>query len=200
MSQAADRQAFLDASIEVLRHEVPEELEWLFENKPPAVKWNDGTATDPRLVKGWLAAAGQQQDVVPDAEQKGQAELLDAEDRGALALWLLEAWIANDTQSPAGLTPAREKELRAMAERAAEMSRKFGRPGGDPEERFQQLLAQEGNAAPASSLPHRGLLSLVAACGSEVASKIASKVDAYGKSWPDRAEQIAVLQKMQQAI
>lgn len=84
-----------------------------------------------------------------------------------------------------------------MAERAAEVSRKFGRGGTDPDERFQQLLAQEGNTAPASALPFRGLLSLVAACGSSVANELRSDIESYLKAHPDRHEQGELLKELQ---
>ena len=196
-----NRDAFLEASIQTLRREVPEELEWLFAGELPQLKWQDDTDTDPRLLKGWLTAADGRGSVEPSAEQKERAGLLSAQSRGEVALWLLRVWMANDTQETSEPSEARKAELREMAEKAAEMSRRFGRGGTDPEERYRQMLAQEGNAAPSSSLPHKGLLSLVAVCGAEVSDTLGKDIENYVGSWQgQRDEQCQALRSLQEHL
>lgn len=188
-----DREAFHSQAVEILRQEVPEDLEWLPWNGMPAMRWSgDGAPVDGRIPRGWLVMAARRGDPHPDAEMRLQAALFDRRDAAVLGRWLLQAWIGHDT-AETELTPARIAELREIAGRAAEMAQRFGRGGSDPEERFQQLLRQEENRPSPSALPHLGLLAVVAACADDTA---AADVERYVERWQDeRPEQCQALRR-----
>ena len=195
----AERRAFLDQAIQALRREVPEALEWLFHGDPPSLRWQgDPDPVDPRLARGWLVLADQRQDPDPSDEQVRQASLLDAESRASLAIWLLRTWITFDTTLAPALTDARRQELRAMAEKAAAIAKRFGRGGTDPGERYQQLIAQESSHEPATAWPHRGLLALVAACSDPdtldtLRPIVAQYQDAWGAERPRRSRLLGTI-------
>ena len=192
-----DQGTFLEEAIQVLRRGVPDELDWLPFGDLPPLRWRGGGAVDPRIPKGWLVEAAQQVAVLPDGMMVGRARLFDEGNAADLALWLLEAWVQHDTVTPE-LVEERKEELRGMAEKAASLARRFGRPGGDPEERYRQLLRQEQNRAVPSALPHRGLLSVVAACGTD---SILPILEGYLQRWQeDRPEQCELLREVRDRV
>ena len=198
----AQQDRFLRETIEALRQEVPESLEWLFAEDPPSLRWqSDGSSADPRLARGWLVLADRRDDWRPTQLQRDQASLIHPDDGVALALWILEAWVGFGNNGPGELTDERRRELREMAERAAEVARRFNRGGTDPEERYRQLVAQESRNDPGSALNHRGLLALVVACAAEGAdSRLRQRMDAYLND-QDRSPEIrAVLKEISVAI
>ncbi len=193
-----DRDAFLAESVKTLRQEIPEDLEWVPWRRLPKVHWaGDGTPVDERIPRGWLVAAAERGRPEPDADLRGRAAMFDRGDATRLGSWLLRAWIEHDTAAPE-LSEARREELRAIAERAAEMAKRFGRGGTDPEERYRQLLAQEGDRPAPSALPHQGLLAIVAACAD---GTVASDVERYLAKWQkERPQQCQALLRMLSSI
>lgn len=189
-----ERDSFRTEAVEVLRREVPEDLEWLPWVAMPSLRWRgEGSDVEEVIPKGWLVAAAQRGEPEPDDGLVRRAALFDRGDAANLAVWLLRAWIEHDTTVPE-LTPERKAELRAIAERAAEMARRFGRGGTDPEERYRQLLAQEDNRPAPTALPHQGLLAVVAACGD---GSVAADIEGYVSAWrTERPEQCRALERM----
>jgi len=175
-----DRATFEARAIARLRQEIPEHLDWLrWHDLPPLLWIGDQAAVDPRAPRGWLVSAERRGLPQPDAELRQAAALFDRGAATTLGAWLLRAWIEHDTLVP-GLTEARRVELRAIAERAAQMAARFGRGGADPEDRYRQLLAQEENRSAPSALPHQGLLAIVAVCAD---GNIAADVERYLSGW-----------------
>ncbi len=189
-----DRERFLAESIEILRREIPEDLEWLPWRELPQMRWaGDRAPIDERLPRGWLVAAAARGEPEPGAGLRERAALFDRADAAALGGWLLRVWIEHDTAQPE-LSEARKDELRGIAERAAELARRFGRGGTDGEERYRQLLAQEGNRPAPSALPHQGLLAVVAACAGDTA---VTDIERYLTTWRgERPEQCRALLRM----
>lgn len=181
------RQTLVDAALEALRRDVPEELNWLFQTPPPRLHWrDDGQAVDQRVVKGWLVLADERCNPMPGDRQRRQAQLIDPADGGELALWLLQAWIAHESPPPP-VDAARRQELHASARQAAALAARLGRGGSDPDARFAQLLAQESNRPASSSWPHRGLLALVQLCADpRIAAPISAYLDRWRSSRPRR--------------
>ena len=182
-----ERDAFLADAIAILRREIPEDLEWLPWRELPPMRWqSDGAPVDERIPRGWLMMAAGRGEPEPDDETRRHAELFDPADAEALGAWLLRAWIDHDSAAPE-LTEERKAELRALAERAAEMARRFGRGGTDSDERYRQLLAQEEARPAPSALPHQGLLAVVAACpGGSVAGEVTRYVAKWQEERPAR--------------
>ncbi len=188
-----ERDRFLAEAVGTLRQEIPEDLEWLPWRQLPEMRWSgDGAPVDERIPRGWLVAAAKRGEPDPDGDVQQRAALFDRGDAAALGVWLLRAWIEHDTAAPE-LSEARQTELRAIAERAAEMARRFGRGGTDPEERYRQLLAQEDSAPAPSALPHQGLLAVVAVCADGSA---AGDVERYFSAWQGRPAQCRALLRM----
>ncbi len=189
-----DRDRFRAEAVESLRQEIPEELEWLPWGELPPMRWGGDRAPVAEVIpRGWLVAAARLGRPEPNADQRRRAALFDRDDATALAAWLLRAWIAHDTAVPV-LDDARKDELRAIAERAAELARRFGRGGTDPEERYRQLLAQEDSRPAPSALPHQGLLAVVAACDD---GAVAADVEHYLSAWHgERPAQCRALLRM----
>ena len=159
------RDELRNLTVERLRQEIPETLDWIPWGDQPPMRWaTDDSPVDRRIPRGWLVLAFERQDPVPTDELWQQAKLFRADDAADLALWLLERWLAHDTTTPE-LTAERRVELRGIAEKAARVAKRFGRGGSDPEERFRELLALEENRPAPSALPYRGLLAVVGACG-----------------------------------
>lgn len=183
-----DRQDLLDQAIRVLRREIPEDLEWFFRQPLPPLRWaRDQAAMDGRLIKAWLVTAIERNDPQANAEQRRRALRVDPSDRQALAKWLLSTWMRHDTER-SEITEARRVELHQMAEKAAELARRFGRDGQDAAERYRQLVEQESAQQAPSALPYRGVLAWVAACAAESTfeDEIASSVERYVATWQDR--------------
>ena len=190
----ADRDAFLVDAVATLRREIPEDLEWLSWDELPSMHWaGDSAPVDERIPRGWLVAAALCGNPEPDADLRARAAIFDRGDAAALGAWLLRAWIEHDTAVPE-LSEARKTELRAIAERAAEMAKRFGRGGTDAGERYRQLLAQEASAPAPSALPHKGLLAVVAACGD---GSVVGDVERYLSRWQgERPAQCRALLRM----
>ncbi len=193
-----DRDAILTEAVATLRREIPEDLEWLPWRRLPAMRWRgDRAPVDERIPRGWLVTAAGRESPEPDADLSARAALFDPGDAAALGTWLLRAWIEHDTAAPE-LSEARKTELRAIAERAAEMARRFGRGGTDAQQRYRQLLAQEDARPAPSALPHQGLLAVVAACGD---ASVAGDVERYLKAWQaERPAQCQALLRMLSSI
>ncbi len=197
----SERDSFLGEAIEALRQEVPESLEWLFADDPPSLRWRgDGAVADRRLARGWLVLADRRDDWRPTRQQRDQASLIHPEDGVALALWLLETWIGFDGSGPAKLTEERSRELREMAERAAEVARRFNRGGTDPEERYRQLVTQESRNEPGSALNHPGLPALIVACASSGDVRIRSRIETILNDGQERPELRDMLEDLLAAI
>jgi len=188
----AEKDAFREVTVGSLRQGIPDDLDWLPLGEAPTQRWrDDGSDVDGVIVRGWLVEAVRRESPEPDESFRRYSELLSPDTSAHLAGWVLDRWIGHDTAQPPALTDARRGQLRTLAEQAAELSRRFGRPGGDPEERYQQLLEQEANWQPTSGLPYCGLLSIVASCGGEA---LIDDVAHYVASWhADRSEQCACL-------
>ncbi len=189
-----DRDAFLAEAVETLRQEIPEDLEWLPWRELPPMRWSgDGAPVDRRIPRGWLVSAAPLGCSEPAASLRQRAEMFDRGDAAALGAWLLRAWIEHDTAVPE-LNEARKSELRGIAERAAELAKRFGRGGTDAGERYRQLLAQEDERPAPSALPHRGLLAVVAACAD---ASVVGDVERYLSVWhAERPEQCRALLRM----
>jgi len=194
----SERDRFRAEALEVLRQEVPEDLEWVPWGDLPPMRWRaDGAPVDERIPRGWLVAAAGRGRPEPDDGLRRRAALFDPGGAAALGAWLLRAWIEHDTSEPE-LTEARKAELRGIAERAASLAQRLGRGGTDPDERYRQLLAQEDNRPAASSLPHQGLLAVVAACAD---GAVAGDVERYLEArHEERPEQCRALLKMASRI
>ncbi len=188
------RKTFLDQAVATLRREVPEDLEWLPWRELPRMRWaDDRAAVDERLPRGWLVMAALRGQPEPDSDLRERAAMFDRGDAETLGAWLVREWIRHDTARPE-LTEARRQELRTIAERAAKMAERFGRGGTDPEERYRQLLAQEGARAAPSALPHQGLLAVAAACAG---GDVAGDVESYLSQWhEERPAQCRALLRM----
>ena len=197
MPATTERQAFEHEAREVLRQEIPEDLEWLPWKDLPALRWSDGDAVAPEVSKGWLVAAAQRVDPEPDDGLRQSAALFDPHDAATLGYWVLHRWIEHDTRFPE-LTEARRSELREIAERAAELARRLGRQGTVVDDRFRQLMRQEQNRAAPSALPHQGLLAIVGVCAD---SAVGPDVEQYLETWrQERPDQCRALRKMLAAI
>ncbi len=189
----SDREAFRAEAIATLRREIPEDLEWLSWRDLPQMRWADGMPVDERIPRGWLVAAAGLGCPEPDASLRERSEMFDSRDAATLGAWLLRAWIKHDTAVPE-LTVARKAELRAIAERAAELAKRFGRGGTDAGERYRQLLAQEDDRPAPSAMAHQGLLAVVAACADE---SVTGDVERYLSAWrAERPEQCEALLRM----
>ncbi len=189
-----NRDRFRAEAVACLRQEIPEDLEWLPWGDLPPMRWaDDGSPVDELIPRGWLVAAARQGRPRPDAGLRRRAALFDRDAAAVLGAWLLRAWIEHDTATPM-LDAARKAELRTIAERGAELARRFGRGGTDPEQRYRQLLAQEDGRPAPSALPHQGLLAVVAACGD---GAVAAEVERYVESrHQQRPEQCRALLRM----
>ena len=188
------RESFHAGSLEILRQEVPEDLEWAPWSELPALRWReDDTAVDPIVPRGWLVAAAMRGDPVPDTEMHERAALFHPGDAATLGQWLLRRWIEHDIAVPE-LSEARLAGLRDIAERGAALARRMGRGGTHAEKRFQQLVRQEGQRPAPTAMPHQGLLAIVAVCAN---GAIAADVEQYLASYlQERPAQCQVLSRL----
>lgn len=174
--------------VEVVRREIPEALDWLDLADLPPLRWReDGSVVDAIVQRGWLVTAFTCDKPRATTVLHHQTHLFERESTAAFGRWLLQAWIAHDTETPT-ISDARRIELRATAEQAAQLASRFGRDGTDPEERFGQLLQQEENRAAPSALPYRGLLSVVEACADDTITEvITSYLAQHSRERPDQS-------------
>ncbi len=188
------RDELRDLTVERLRQEIPDVLDWIPWGDLPALRWAaDDSPVDRRVPRGWLVLAFERRNPLPDGDLLQQTALFRADDAADLANWLLEGWLALEAAVPEP-TAERRAELRGIAEKAARVAKRFGRGGSAPDERFRQLLAQEENRPPSSALPYRGLLAVVGACGDHRA--IASAHAFLTTRHPERPDACRVLLRM----
>ncbi len=164
----------------------------------PAVRWSAsvraGKTTDTgevvpeAIVRGWIAAAWKAKSPAGSALLRAYGQFLNADDREALALAVLRAFVAHDTDPPKDVSPAAEKELRSQAE----MYASFG--GITEEEAYTKVRAAYLASPAGSAIADKGVLAVVASFGGR---GIAEVVGAYLKTWYGmRAAQCKALVQM----
>ena len=175
-----NRESFCAEVLAYKGQEIPDALDWLSWQDGPTIRWDENQIPiSSPILRGWVLMASARGNPEPDDEQRAQAALLGRGDAEIFGRWLLGRWIEYDVRAPE-LSPAREASLRALAEHAAALATRFGRPGTDPDQRFHQLLAQEENRPPPSALPYQGLLAIVAVCGGD---EVVRDVDRFLARW-----------------
>lgn len=146
---------------------IPDGLAWFPFAALPPVRWAGSDTRVPlEVLQWWIGTAARVGTPEPSPLLRRYADLLHPDDRAALALAVLQAWMTRDLQP-----------RYTRAEAAAEAQRRFtkGSMWQTVEEFTRDLLTEKIGAA-----GEKGLLALVAAFGD---GRIAAPIGRYLKDW-----------------
>jgi hypothetical protein len=172
-----------------LAKSIPKELAWLPLDFLPGVTWQtSGRHVDKDILKWLLAKTCRLKNPQPDPLLRRQCAMFAQKDREALGDFLLTAWMGEDTRCLK--TPA---ELDALAKQSAPQMRQWY-PKATPEELYRIAYANFEHNYRNSAVASKGVLAVVAACGSPNAAVLAER---YLKRWYGmRAAQCKALVRM----
>jgi len=143
---------------------LPTALAWFPFDRLPAVRWaGSGDAVAPQVLRWLLVRATRARTPEPDAVLRGHVQALDARDRPGFGEAVLTAWIAEDDRLP---TPQE-----ALEQARKDLTRPYHWWSGTwghlpPAELLEKLRAYRLTVPAGSAVAAKGLLAVVAACGS----------------------------------
>lgn len=191
VEQFLDRQGLLKEAGKYAT--LPETLAWFPLANLPTVNWTDGRPVDPAIVRAWLHQTCKLKNPEPGPLLRRYCEMIVEEQRHALGLFILEAWMAHDTMP----IPPEEAARRAHSHAQAYFPYLQKQPGNQHRtiEDYEAailptFLAQTAGSAIAS----KGILALAGACAGGNAVPV---VHRYLKQWYGmRAAQCRALLQM----
>jgi len=161
---------------------IPKELDWFPFDRLPTVRWADSGKQVPVEIISWFIVQGHR---LKNAEAnpilRRYCSLLQSEDREKLGMFVLEAWIAEDTK-PKYTSDQAAAEAQKVARQTAMYAKQYPQYYPDfNEERvyqanFTRLLIEPAGSQTAT----KGILSVAGACCSGNAAPI---VHRYVKQW-----------------
>lgn len=83
-----------------LKGKILKSFEWFDLNSLPAMRWQDGKAVNPKIIQWWVVLAEKLKDPMPNALLQRYMSLLDDKSQHSLSLFILQAFIAEDTRHP----------------------------------------------------------------------------------------------------
>lgn len=181
-----DRHGLTGDAERALRKGVPAALAWFPWERLPAVRWaDDGTPVPGAVLRLFLVQAAKAKTSVPNALLRKYCALFEPRDREAFGTFVLAAWLAEDVRP---ITPA---EARQRATADAQMWHNWitqlpqayvGHPyaGRSVAEIAAMTLPGLLQTPAGSATASKGVLAVVAACGSE---HVAPTVEAYLRRW-----------------
>jgi hypothetical protein len=147
----------------------PAGLSWFPLDALPACRWADGTPVDPVVVRWWAILAAKLKDPAGVGLIPLYVSLLDRASRQALGVFVLDAWVAQDTPHhddavcrahAAAHVDARHAEYQELARQAP---REFGALGAMTRDQvFDRLRREKAAGYQGSAIGQKGLLALTA--------------------------------------
>ena len=157
---------------------LPKALEWFpFETLSP-VKWRDGSAINPEIVKWWVVLANKLKQPGGNALFDLYLDRIEPEDAERLGQTVLRTWIAHDTVGPT------EDEANAYAKQHADSTYKSYRnwdPSATLESIFSMLKRSKLGEYHGSAIANKGVLALsVRTNGADMAEAAKSFLKNHG--------------------
>jgi hypothetical protein len=171
-----------------LRKGIPAALGWFAFDRLPVVHWADTGEAIPREVLSWLVVQSHKLGS-PEAGAllRRYAQLMHKAEREALGRFVLEAWIAEDTELP---TP---QELQSKAQQMAQQVLRYYK-SKTLQELTEEMARGLANQPKGSAAAHKGVLAMAGACAGAAAAPL---VQQYLKTWYGyRAAQCRALLQM----
>jgi len=165
--------------------------DWLSLEAMPAIRFNDGSPAPRTLLAWWIALATRLKDPAATGRFGIYLDQLDAGDARAISAWLLESWIAWDTQQPS-LDEANAFAVANVDARHRQYQHWYG-AAGTYDHAFADLKREKLAEMPNSATDAKGLLAL--ACRAEPVWA-AQRVRWYLKTHGRRSSQAAALLDM----
>lgn len=179
------REALLPEARKVLGKGLPKELAWIPWEALPDVRWTDGGAVAPEILKWMLAQACRTRSAEPNAVLRKYCAMFEPRDRENFGQWVLEQWLRED------VCPIAPEEAQKQAQAAAsgifqamkshpqwyESNPMFGKSEA---EIFSSYLPAYLRQPRGSANDSKGVLAVAAACAGE---RAAAPVARYIKEW-----------------
>lgn len=143
---------------------LPKALAWFPFDRLPAVHWARSTdVVAPQVLRWLLVQATRARTPEPDTVLRAHLHALDERDRPALGEAVLTAWIDHDSR-----LPSPQEALELARQHAARPNPWWSSRWGHlpPAELLENLRAYLRTVPTGSAIPAKGLLAVVAACGS----------------------------------
>ena len=161
---------------------IPPALAWFPFDRFPAMHWADtGETVDPQIITWWLVVANKVGNPEPTALLQAYGDLLVAKEREALARFVLEAWIAQDTlrkytQEDAAVL------ARQQTDQVKQSVKKYPQYYQDwsEEQYYRTTLNALLDECKSSAIKEKGVLALVGALGGSDVPPVAHR---YIKYW-----------------
>ena len=179
------RESLLPEAQKALAKGVPKELAWVPWEALPEVRWADGGAVSPEILKWMLAQACRTKSAEPNAVLRKYCAMFEPRDREHFGQWVLEHWLRED------VFPISPEEAQKMAQSSA--SSIFQAMKSHPQwyennpllgkteaEIFSFYLPGLLRQPRGSANDSKGVLAVAAACAGE---RAAAPVARYIKEW-----------------
>lgn len=187
LSRYINREQLAKDAAKMMKKPVPAALAWLPMQQLPTVHWVDDGERVPATVLQWmLVQAVKAKSPEPNALMRKYCDMFEPVTRQAFALWLLEAWLAEDVR------PISPDEAHQRAQDEAQMWFSIlngpdaqyypSHPlmGKSEQEMFAALLPAKLRLPVGSAVASKGLLAVVAACAG---ADVTQPVSHYLKQW-----------------
>ena len=197
VEQFLDRDDLYKEATAGLRKGVPDGLKWFPFDQLPAVCWAEsGQTVEADIVRWWLVQQFKLKNPEPGPLLRKYCSSLKATEREVLGLFVLEAWLAEDTAA----IPRAEAEQKALlqAQQFAQWCQQPFWPASSPkktvEEFYADFLPGFLQQPKGSAVASKGVLAVAAACVGAAAPPVVSR---YLKQWYGmRAAQCRALLQM----
>lgn len=157
---------------------LPKALEWFPFDALPPVRWRDGSAINPEIVKWWIVLANKLKQPGGNALFDLYLERMKPEDAERLGQMVLRTWIAHDTVGPT------EDEANAYAKQNADSTYKAYKtwdPSTTLESIFSMLKRSKLGEYHGSAIANKGVLALsVRTNGADMAEAAKSFLKNHG--------------------
>lgn len=188
--------ASLEASATTgLKKKAPAGMEWVPLDALPAVRWADGSAVEPAILRWWTTLAVKLKDPAGEGLLPLYVSLLDEPSQRALGSFVLRTWVGHDLrrmsdeeiqQEAATQAPVRHSQYQQWAQRSPnEWSN--ARAALSLSEVEREITRELQGAFLGSAVKEKGLLALTSgAPGHEITDAITR----YSKRHPERRSQV----------
>ncbi len=186
-----DRDGLLAEVDQGLKRGIPDALSWFPFDLLPQVAWQDSGQPVDRQVVTWLIVRSHKlKEPAPGPLLRRYAALMNAAEREALGLFVLQSWIQQDT-----IPAYTREEATQLAEDQAKQAMKWPwNKDTTVEELARMYLGGFLRQVKGSAIKEKGILAVAAACGS---SPLVPVVERYLKEWYGmRAAQCKALVQM----
>lgn len=178
VDQFMDRSGLFLEAEKNLNKGIPEKIKWLPFDQLPIVHWADsGNVVEPQIVHWWLVQGFKLKNPEPGPLLRRYCAMLKESEREALGMFVLRAWIAEDT-APISRADA-EKEAMNQATFIAQWSQKTAN-AKTVEQYYAEFLPTLLKHPKGSAIDSKGVLAIAGACVGRESTPLVTR---YLKEW-----------------